>query len=176
MFELLGEQGIDWERTEIFQVDERIAPDGDPDRNLTGALEHLPPAAASSLRAMPVTDGDISAAAARYAAELPEAFDLVHLGLGTDGHTASLVPGDPVLEVVDRDVAVSGDYGGRRRMTFTFPVLDRARFVLWLVTGDDKAEAVERLVSRDASIPAARVRAERQLLVADRAATSRVDG
>lgn len=94
------------------------------------------------------------------------------LGLGDDGHTASLVPGDPVLDVSDRDVAVTGEYRGRRRITFTFPVLDRAPFVLWLVTGRDKADALRRLLSSDPAIPAARVRAARQLVIADAAAAS----
>jgi 6-phosphogluconolactonase len=159
-----------WDKVTIFQVDERIAPDGDPDRNLTQLQRSLPAGGASDVRAMPVTAHDLGAAAAAYANALPEAFDLVHLGLGPDGHTASLVPGDPVLEVDDRDVAVTGEYQGRRRMTLTYPVLNCARSILWLVTGEDKVDALAALRAGDTSVPAGRVSAERALVVADAAA------
>jgi 6-phosphogluconolactonase len=170
MFAGLADEDLDWERIAIWQVDERVAPEGDPDRNLTGARAHLPEAGAARLRPMPVTDPDLDAAADRYAETLPQPFDVVHLGLGVDGHTASLVPGDPVLDVTDRDVAVTGSYEGRRRMTLTFPVLDRARFIVWLVTGPAKAHALERLMDRDPAIPASGVRTDRQLVIADREA------
>ena len=159
-----------WENVTIYQVDERVAPDGDPDRNLTQLERALPPGGAADVRAMPVTFNDLEAAAADYAASLPEAFDLVHLGLGPDGHTASLIPGDPVLEVTDRDVALTGEYQGRRRMTLTYPVLDRARQLLWLVTGDDKIDALARLRAGDESIPGGRVSTAHALVVADAAA------
>ena len=161
-----------WEKTTIYQVDERIAPDGDPDRNLMQLQRALPPGGASDVRAMPVTFHDLEAAAADYAAALPGSLDLVHLGLGPDGHTASLIPGDPVLDVTDRDVALTGEYQGRRRMTLTYPVLDRARRILWLVTGAEKAGMLVRLRAGDPSIPAGRVRQHRALLLADRAAAA----
>jgi 6-phosphogluconolactonase len=170
MFELLGDRGLDWPPVTVLQVDERIAPDGDPDRNLTHLRESLPAEALERLRPMPVTDPDPQAAAGRYAAELPERIDLVHLGLGPDGHTASLVPGGPVLEVRDRRVAVTGEYQGRRRMTLTYPALEAARTVLWLVTGADKPEALAKLRAGDPSVPAGRLRARNAVLLADRAA------
>jgi 6-phosphogluconolactonase len=175
MFELLGERGLDWSRVTIFQVDERIAPDGDPDRNLTHLGESLPPEALARLRPMPVTAADPEEAAAHYAAALPEALDLVHLGLGPDGHTASLVPGDPVLEVTDRLAATTGEYQGRRRMTLTYPALEAAGRILWLVTGADKAEALGRLRAGDESIPAGRVRNPNGTLIAERAAAPDLD-
>jgi 6-phosphogluconolactonase len=170
MFRRLADHDIDWAAVEIYQVDERIAPAGDPDRNLTNLEESLPEAARSSLRPMPVEEPDPEAAAAAYAEALPERFDLVHLGLGDDGHTASLVPDDPVLDVTERDVALTGDYGGRRRMTLTFPVLNRAARALWLVTGAEKAGPLELLRAHDRSIPAGRVEAACSLILADRAA------
>ena len=166
MFELLGEHDLDWPRIELFQVDERIAPEGDDDRNLTHLLASLPAEALPSVRAMQVGAEDLDAAAARYAKGLPESLDLVHLGLGPDGHTASLIPGDPVLEVRDRRVAVTGEYQGRRRMTLTYAALEAAQAVLWLVTGADKAEALAKLRAGDASIPAGRVHARDAVLLA----------
>ena len=157
-----------WDRTTIFQVDERVAPDGDEDRNLTHLLLSLPPGGAANVRAMPVWTDDLEEGAAVYASALPDRLDLVHLGLGPDGHTASLVPGDPVLEVTDRDVAVTAEYRGRRRMTLTYPPLDRARSVLWLVTGADKVEALARLRAADPSIPGGRVSQENAFVLADR--------
>lgn len=159
---------VPWDRISIFQVDERVAPQGHEDRNLTLLQESLP--AATDVQAMPVNDPDLVTAAAVYAASLPPRFDLVHLGLGPDGHTASLVPGDPVLRVTDRDVAVTGEYQGRARMTLTYPPLDRASTVLWLVTGAEKADALRRLRERDPSIPAGRVATEDQRLLCDKAA------
>ena len=161
---------LPWEKITLFQVDERVAPDGDPDRNLTHLLASLPADAGADVRAMPVGADDLDEAAASYAATLPGAFDLVHLGLGPDGHTASLVPGDPVLDVADRDVAVTGIYQERRRMTLTYPALNRARRILWLVTGDDKIDAMRRLGDGDRSIPGGRVSREHALVVADAAA------
>jgi 6-phosphogluconolactonase len=175
MFELLGEHDLDWAGVTVFQVDERIAPHGDPDRNLTHLRESLPPSALERVRPMPVSDPDPDAAAERYAAELPEALDLVHLGLGPDGHTASLIPGDPVLEVTERLVATTGEYQGRRRMTLTYPALAAAKEILWLVTGDDKADALAKLRAGDESIPAGRVRTLSATVVAERAAAPDLD-
>src|SRR5262249_58087407 len=95
---------------------------------------------------------------------------LVHLGLGADGHTASLVPGDSVLNVTDADVALTGVYQGRHRMTLTYPMLNRTRRILWVVTGTEKAEMFRRLRDGDVSIPAVRVDREQALLLADCAA------
>jgi 6-phosphogluconolactonase len=170
MFELLGELPVDWGAIEIFQVDERIAPEGDPDRNLTHLVRSLPAEALGRVRPMAVTEDDPEAAAAAYATQLPSTLDLVHLGLGPDGHCASLIPGDPVLEVDDRLVATTGEYQGRRRMTLTYPALDTARSVLWLVTGDDKREPLAKLRAGDESIPAGRVRDDGATLLADAAA------
>ena len=168
--DLAGE--MPWEKVTIFQVDERVAPDGDEERNLTHLLRALPPGGAADVRAMPGWADDVEVGASRYASSLPDRLDLVHLGLGPDGHTASLVPGDPVLDVGDRDVATTGEYQGRRRMTLTYPALDRARRILWLVTGEDKADVVRLLRDHDGSIPAGRVSDERAVLLADEAAAS----
>jgi len=166
-FRLLAGLEVPWDATEIFQVDERVAPAGDDDRNLTHLEQSLPPAAVARLRPMPVEADDLEAAAAEYATLLPEQFDLIHLGLGPDGHTASLVPGDPVLDVTDRTVATTGEYQGRLRMTLTYLPIDGARELLWLVTGDSKVEALKKLLAGDPSIPAGRVRAARSLVIAD---------
>jgi 6-phosphogluconolactonase len=173
MLALLGDAPLPWERTEIFQADERIAPPGSADRNLTQLILSLPIERQSALRPMPVTSRDLDAAARRYESQLPEHLDLVHLGLGPDGHTASLVPGDPVLEVTDRRVALTeAPYQGHRRMTLTYPALGAARRILWLITGEDKREALERLLAGDESIPAGRVKNDEMVIVADAAAAN----
>jgi 6-phosphogluconolactonase len=172
MFAELASEEMPWADTELFQVDERVAPDGDPDRNLTN-LKAAIGAAPARVHPMPVNDPDLDAAAAAYATVLPQRFDLVHLGLGPDGHTASLVPGDPVLEVTDALVGVTQPYQGHRRMTLTYPALARADEVLWLVTGPDKQDALAKLLAGDESIPAGRVLATHSLVMADAAAADR---
>jgi 6-phosphogluconolactonase len=172
MLAILGEsEEMPWPKTELFQVDERIAAPGSEDRNLTHFVLGLSLEHQSALRPMPVTHRDLDAAAREYESSLPEALDLVHLGLGPDGHTASLVPGDPVLEVADRRVAVTeGAYQDHRRMTLTYPALSGARRILWLVTGSEKREALAKLLAGEGSIPAGRVANDDMVVVADEAA------
>jgi 6-phosphogluconolactonase len=179
MLRALAGEKVPWEGVQVVQVDERVAPAGDPDRNLTHLRESLlaqAPLRPEQIHAMPVEGQDLAAGAARYAlilreiAGAPPVLDLAHLGLGPDGHTASLVPGDPVLSITDADVALTGVYQGRRRMTLTYPILNRSRQILWLVAGSDKVGMVRRLRDGDMSIPAGRVRQDRALLLADRAA------
>lgn len=179
MLRALANEQVPWPQFHIFQVDERIAPAGDPDRNLTNLRESLlshAPLPPQNIHAMPVEETDLEAAAASYVMELknyagtPPVLDLAHLGLGPDGHTASLVPNDPVLEVRDREVALTGVYMGRRRMTLTYPALNRARKILWLATGAEKAAMLRRLRDGDVSIPAGRIRRENALVLADAAA------
>lgn len=182
MLRALAGMQVPWDGVHVLQVDERVAPAGDPDRNLThlreSLLEHAP-LRPGQIYAMPVEATDLHAAAASYAATLrevagsPAVLDLVHLGLGPDGHTASLVPADPVLDVNDAAVALSGPYQGRRRMTLTYPVLNHARRVLWVVTGAEKASMLARLCDGDRSIPAGRVRQDHALVLADRAAAAK---
>ncbi len=179
MLRALAAEDIPWERVHVYQIDERVAPAGDPDRNLTHLRESLldhAPLIPEQIHEMPVESADLETAAKQYAATLqqiaglPPVLDLVHLGLGPDGHTASLVPGDPVLNVRDADVAVTGVYQGRRRMTLTYPILNRARRVLWVITGSEKMQMLNRLLAGDESIPAGRVSRERGLVLADVAA------
>jgi 6-phosphogluconolactonase len=182
MLRALAREPLPWDRIHLFQVDERVAPAGDPDRNATHLRACFEGTALGSdhIHAMPVEDADLDDAARRYAATLqelagsPATLDLVHLGLGPDGHTASLVPNDPVLAVTDRDVALTGVYHERRRMTLTYPILNRARMILWLATGSDKAEVLPRLRDGDPSIPGGRIRRSGALIIADQAAAARL--
>jgi 6-phosphogluconolactonase len=179
MLRALASEKVPWEQVQVFQVDERVAPPGNPDRNLTHLRESLltrVPLRPEQLHAMPVEATDLKAAASSYARTLqefagsPPVLDLVHLGLGPDGHTASLVPGDAVLDVTDTDVALTGAYQGRCRMTLTYPVINRARQILWVITGSDKVGPFARLRDADRAIPAGRVRQDQAVVLADRAA------
>jgi 6-phosphogluconolactonase len=183
MLRALAGEDVPWQGVQVFQVDERVAPEGDADRNLThlreSFLQHVP-LHPEQIHAMPVGGADLKAAAAQYAQTLaeiagsPPELDLVQLGLGPDGHTASLVPDDAVLNVTDRDVAITGVYQGRCRMTLTYPTINRARRVLWVVTGSEKLEMLRRLREGDTSIPAGRVRREQALLLADQASVGQL--
>lgn len=172
MLAILGElEGMPWDKTELFQVDERVAAPGDEARNLTHMVLGLSMEHQATLKPMPVTQRDLDGAAREYEASLPDRLDLVHLGLGPDGHTASLVPGDPVLDVTDRRVAMTEtSYQDHRRMTLTYPALNDARRIVWLVTGPDKVNPLQKLLAGDESIPAGRVRNENVIVVADEAA------
>jgi 6-phosphogluconolactonase len=179
MLHALSDEQVPWESVHVVQVDERVAPAGHPDRNLThlreSLLEHTP-MRPDQVHAMPVESADLEDAARQYSTTLaelagsPPILDLIHLGLGPDGHTASLVPGDPVLGVSGADVALAGIYQGRRRMTLTYPVINRARRILWLATGREKLGMLARLLDDDQSIPAGRISRERAVIIADRAA------
>ncbi len=179
----LAQEDVPWKGLHVVQVDERFALEGDPDRNLTHLRESLiehAPIRPEQIYAMPVESGDLEAACEQYELILktiagsPSVLDLVHLGLGPDGHTASLVPGDPVLNVKDADVALTGLYQNRRRMTLTYPIINRSRRVLWLTTGGEKAGMLARLQAGDASIPAGRVSRDRAVILADHAAAGQV--
>jgi 6-phosphogluconolactonase len=181
MLRMLAELDVPWGAVRVLQVDERIAPPDDPDRNFAHLCESLlarVPLRFNHVHPMPVDAADLDAAAAKYAATLvaaagvPPVIDLVHLGLGPDGHTASLVPGDAVLDVTDRDVALTAAYQGRRRMTLTYAALNRARRILFVVTGADKAAALARLDGGDRSIPAGRIHPDNVVVLADEAAAA----
>jgi 6-phosphogluconolactonase len=183
MLRRLAQQDVPWKDVHVFQVDERVAPEGDPDRNLThlreSLLEHAP-LRPDQIHAMPVGASNLESACVQYAQALtevagsPPVLDLVHLGLGPDGHTASLVPGDAVLNVTNTDVALTGIYQGRRRMTLTYPLISRSGRVLWVVTGAEKAGMLTRLQAGDVSIPAGRLSGDRAVVLADRAAAGQV--
>lgn len=182
MLEGLEPGDLPWEQVDIFQVDERVVPAGSDERNLThleASLVARVPVPGSQVHAMPVEAEDLERAARDYATRLaartgePATLDVVHLGMGADGHTASLVPGDAVLDVDHADVAVTATpYQGSRRMTLTYPVLNRARAILWLLTGSGKAQMLRRLRDGDTSIPAGRVSQARAVVFADRAAAA----
>jgi 6-phosphogluconolactonase len=167
----LAELAVPWQSTSVFQVDERVAPDGDPDRN-DPLLDVLQPRGATIHR-MPVTDDDLEAASQRYSALLPERLDVVHLGLGDDGHTASWPPGDPVIDAPGA-VAISREFNGRVRMTLTVRTVNAARRRLVLATGAAKATVVERWLLHDTSLPIERVHRRNTVVVLDAPAAARL--
>ncbi len=179
MLARLAGQELPWDRVKVVQVDERVAPDGDPERNIVQIRQHFADRISlptKNLYAMPVSSEDLNGGARQYEQTIVDlagaepVIDVIHLGLGGDGHTASLVPGDPVLEVSDRDVATTETYNGRRRMTLTYPVINRARHILWLITGEGKAEMLGRLIEGDGDIPAGRINQVQATVLADDAA------
>lgn len=183
MLRALANEEMPWAGVHVVQVDERIAPAGDKDRNLTHLRESLlshAPIPENHIHAMPVENTDLEQACRDYTAVLnsicgdPAVLDLAHLGLGPDGHTASLIPGDPVCEIRDSEVALTGIYQNRRRMTLTYPVLDRSRHVLWVVTGAEKAPMVPRLLAGDATIPAGPVTQTNATLLVDSPAAAEI--
>lgn len=182
MLRSLSGQAHDWDRWHVFQVDERVAPADDESRNLLQIRKNFTDKTGTGIRlhAMAVEAPNLDAAADRYSSELqahcghPPVLDLVQLGMGADGHTASLVPGDPVLDVEHADVAISATYQGCRRMTLTYPVINRARHVAWLITGGGKTPALRQMLQQDTSIPAARVSQEHAVVFADNAAAATI--
>lgn len=166
MFDVLLAQDVPWSQVTVWQVDERVVPDGHPGRN-AGQLAGFP----CRVELMPVTDADLAAAASRYAAGLPDRFDVVHLGLGDDGHTASWPPGHAVVDSGARCEAI-GEFNGYRRMTLTPPVVNAARSRLVLAFGESKAPMVRRWLLSDPSIPVARLRRTDTWVMLDPAAVS----
>lgn len=174
-FRVLAGKELSWEAIHVFQVDERVAPAGHEDRNLVGleaALLDRVPIPPGNVHPMPVEDPDLEAGAAAYAEEIRAVagrdgrLDVVHLGIGDDGHTASWPPGDPVVDATD-DVAVVGPFNGRLRMTLTPPAVNRAGWIVWLIAGATKAPVVARLLAGDQALPASRVRRSDCTLLAD---------
>jgi 6-phosphogluconolactonase len=184
MLKDLASEEVPWSQVHVFQIDERIAPEGDPDRNLTHLHESLlgnAPIPKENIHAMPVNAADPVEGAAEYERTLqeicgnPPTLDMAHLGLGPDGHTASLTPNDPVLEVTDRDVALTDPvhlYQNRRRMTLTYPMINRSRQIMWLATGAAKIPMIVKLRAADPSIPGGRIAQANALMLTDTAAAA----
>ena len=169
MLRTLAKLDVPWQQLDVFQVDERIVPHEHQARNfrqLQESLEGLP----VQLHAMPVDDPDVDRAALDYEMSLPDALDVSQLGLGDDGHTASLVRGDPVVDIADRGVAVTEDYRGYRRMTLTYPAINHSGVIVWLVRGARKRDALAALLAGDLSIPAGRIDRDKSVVFADREA------
>jgi len=184
MLKDLASEEVPWSQVHVFQIDERIAPEGDPDRNLTHLHESLlgnAPIPKENIHAMPVNAADPAEGAKDYENTLrefcgnPPTLDMAHLGLGPDGHTASLIPNDAVLQVSDRDVALTDPvhlYQDRRRMTLTYPMINRSRQIMWLATGSAKIPMIVKLKAADHSIPGGRINQENALLLTDSAAAA----
>lgn len=176
MLRNLGIEDVPWESMHVFQVDERIAPTGNADRNLSHLRESLleyAPLKEDHIYPMPVDMTNLELAAMNYSKTLcliagePPVLDLVHLGLGVDGHTASLIPDDAVLKIDNSDVAICGIYQGWKRMTFTYPIINRSRNILWVVTGAEKTPMLKRLLNKDVTIPAGLINQNKSLILAD---------
>lgn len=179
MIKHLATENLPWEKVFLFQVDERIAPDGHQDRNLTqlfNTIQETSLMTRLNIFPMHVIAEDLDEACEDYADHIRRItetgkLDLVHLGIGTDGHTASLIPGDSVLETHDREVALTDNpYQGRKRMTLTYPIINRAEKILWVVTGEEKAEMLSRLLHQDQTIPAGKIAQQQAILLTEESA------
>jgi 6-phosphogluconolactonase len=172
-YELFATADVDWGSVEIFFGDERWVPVDDPESNESMArlafIDQVTPAAVHSVRGAGET---IEAAADAYDRLLRnhEPVDLVHLGLGPDGHTASLFPGSPALDEHDRLVVPTGDdLHAHPRLTWTYPAIARSRLVVFTVAGEEKRDALTRVKEGD-ELPAAKVTADRVVWLVDEAA------
>jgi 6-phosphogluconolactonase len=183
LFEALARERVPWQRVHLFQVDERAAPADSPERNFRAIRELLierVPIPDANVHPMPVEQEGLEGAARDYASTLAQVLgpelvlDLVHLGLGEDGHTASLFPGDPASES-GAPVIVSREHQGFRRLSLNYPLLSGARQRLWFVTGAAKSEVLLRAMDGDVGIPAGRIRREDTLFFADQAAAAMLE-
>jgi 6-phosphogluconolactonase len=169
---------LDWSLVDLYMGDERMVPADDPDANQRLVRTHLVDrvGGVGSFTPMP-TDRDPADCASDYDAVIDAVLagpgiDVVHLGLGPDGHTASLFPGSADLGVVDRRVIPTRDPNGNNpheRLSVTYPVLDAARLALFTAAGDEKRDAVRRLRHGD-DLPAGRVAAPEIRWLIDRQA------
>lgn len=184
MIKELAKEELPWEKVFLFQVDERVAPDGHADRNLTqlfNSIQGTPLVTRLNIFPMHVIAEDLEEACDQYAENIKlitetGKLDLIHLGIGTDGHTASLIPGDAVLDVQDQAVArTSNPYQGRDRMTLTYPLINQAEKILWIITGKEKAEMLSRLISQDPTIPAGNVSQSRAIILTEESAAETIN-
>jgi 6-phosphogluconolactonase len=183
MIRELAKEDLEWEKVFLFQVDERIAPDGHPDRNLTQlfkSIENTKLPTRLNVFPMHVIAEDLDQACQDYADHIQRItetgkLDLVHLGMGTDGHTASLIPGDEVLDILDKNVTLTRNpYQGRQRMTLTYPLINEAEKILWVVTGEEKAQMLERLLQKDPTIPAGKINQTHAILLTEESAAVKI--
>ncbi len=184
MIKELAQEDLPWEKVFLFQVDERMAPEAHPDRNLTQlfkAIEGSRLVLRLNIFPMRVNAEDLNEACEEYENHIKRMtgngkLDLVHLGIGTDGHTASLVPDDSVLEVTDKGVAVTnGEYQDRKRMTLTYPLINQAEKILWVITGAEKAEMLDRLLHQDPSIPAGKIDQHHAIVLTEESASVKIN-